>query len=33
MDNGGLLVGDEVKVRIAVEANKAKPAPGAAGAN
>jgi polyisoprenoid-binding protein YceI len=29
LDNGGLLVGDEVKVQIAVEANKAKPAAGA----
>jgi polyisoprenoid-binding protein YceI len=25
LDNGGVLVGDEVKVQIAVEANKAKP--------
>jgi polyisoprenoid-binding protein YceI len=29
LDNGGMLVGDEVKVAIAVEANKAKPAQGA----
>ena len=26
LDSGGVLVGDEVKVQIAVEANKAKPA-------
>ena len=26
LDAGGVLVGDEVKVQIAVEANKAKPA-------
>ena len=25
LDNGGLLVGDEVKVQISVEANKVKP--------
>ncbi len=28
LDNGGVLVGDEVKLQIAVEANKVKPAPG-----
>jgi polyisoprenoid-binding protein YceI len=33
LDNGGLLVGDEVKVLIAVEANKAKPAATAGGGN
>jgi polyisoprenoid-binding protein YceI len=28
LDNGGVLLADEVKVQIAVEANKAKPAAG-----
>ncbi len=28
LDNGGVLVGDEVKLQISVEANKVKPAPG-----
>jgi len=33
LDNGGLLVGDEVKVAIAVEANKAKAAAAPGGGN
>jgi polyisoprenoid-binding protein YceI len=30
LETGGVLVGDEVKVQIAIEANKAKPAAAAA---